>query len=69
MSEAEAEPFTIEQFYRFVNEGKLMGAKCKKCGKIMLPPRPICIQCYSENLEWIKPVSYTHLTLPTTPYV
>jgi len=54
MSEAEAEPFTIEQFYRFMNEGKLMGAKCIKCGKIMLPPRPICIQCYSENLEWIK---------------
>ncbi|MCD6243180.1 Zn-ribbon domain-containing OB-fold protein [Candidatus Bathyarchaeota archaeon] len=54
MSEAEATPFTIEQFYRFMNEGKLMGAKCIKCGKIMLPPRPICIQCYSENLEWIK---------------
>jgi len=54
MSEAEAAPFTIEQFYRFMNEGKLMGAKCIKCGKIMLPPRPICIQCYSENLEWIK---------------
>jgi len=54
MSEAEAAPFTIEQFYRFMNEGKLMGAKCIKCGKIMLPPRPICIQCFSENLEWIK---------------
>ncbi len=51
---SEAAPFTIEQFYRFMNEGKLMGAKCIKCGKIMLPPRPICIQCYSENLEWIK---------------
>ena len=54
MSEAEAAPFTIEQFYRFMNEGKLMGAKCIKCGKIMLPPRPICIQCYSKDLEWIK---------------
>jgi len=54
MSEAEVAPFTIEQFYRFMNEGKLMGAKCKKCGKIMLPPRPICVQCYSENLEWIE---------------
>lgn len=47
-------PFTIEQFYRFINEGKLMGAKCRECGKIMLPPRPICIQCYSENFEWIE---------------
>ena len=54
MSEAEAAPFTIEQFYRFMNEGKLIVAKCIKCGTIMLPPRPIRIQCYSENLEWIK---------------
>ena len=22
-----------------------------------------------ESLEWFVPVSYTHLTLPTTPYV
>ena len=23
----------------------------------------------STRLEWVKAVSYTHLTLPTTPYV
>ena len=51
---SEAPQFTIEQFYKFMNEGKVMGAKCRNCGKIMLPPRPICTQCYSENLEWIE---------------
>ena len=51
---SEAPQFTIEQFYNFMNEGKVMGAKCRNCGKIMLPPRPICMQCYSENLEWIE---------------
>lgn len=46
--------FTIEQFYGFVNQGKLMAARCKNCGKIMLPPRPICSNCYSRDLEWIE---------------
>ena len=50
----ETSQFTIEQFYKFMSEGKLMGAKCQNCGKLMLPPRPICIQCYSEKLEWIE---------------
>lgn len=50
----ETPQFTIEQFYRFMNEGKVMGAKCQNCGKLMLPPRPVCTQCYSENLEWVE---------------
>ncbi len=51
---SETSQFTIEQFYKFMNEGKVMGAKCQNCGKLMLPPRPICTQCYSEKLEWIE---------------
>jgi len=51
----EAQPvFGIESFYKFVGEGKLMGAKCNKCGEVMLPPRPICTNCYSKDLQWIE---------------
>jgi hypothetical protein len=51
----EAQPiFGIECFYRFIGEGKLMAAKCNKCGKILLPPRPICNKCYSKDLSWIE---------------
>jgi uncharacterized OB-fold protein len=46
------EPFTIEQFYKFTSQGKLMAAKCLKCGKIHLPPRPICDNCYSQEFVW-----------------
>jgi uncharacterized OB-fold protein len=45
-------PFTIEQFYTFMAEGKLMAGKCKKCGKIHLPPRPLCDNCYAQDFEW-----------------
>lgn len=46
--------FGIESFYKFVGEGKLMAAKCNKCGIVMLPPRPVCTKCYSKDLQWIE---------------
>jgi len=51
---AETFPFTIEQFYKFVSERKLMAAKCKKCGTMLLPPRPMCMKCFSSDLEWFE---------------
>jgi len=51
---SEQTPFTIEQFYKYVNQGKLMGGKCKKCGKIHLPPRPLCDKCFSKEFEWVE---------------
>jgi len=50
------EPFTIEQFYKFLAAEKLMAGKCVTCGKIHLPPRPVCNNCYSKTFTWI-PVS------------
>ncbi len=52
---AEVQPhFGIESFYRFVGEGKLMAAKCKRCGELMLPPRTICPNCIGKDLSWIE---------------
>jgi len=48
------ESFTIESFYRYVGEGKLMAAKCNKCGKVMLPPRPVCPKCFSKDMKWVE---------------
>jgi len=47
-------PFTIEQFYKFLNQKKLMAGKCLKCGKIHLPPRPLCDNCFSRDFEWVN---------------
>ncbi len=51
---AETDQYTIDQFYRFISEGRLMAVKCNSCGKQTLPPRQICPECHSENLEWIQ---------------
>ncbi|MCW3999018.1 MAG: Zn-ribbon domain-containing OB-fold protein [Candidatus Bathyarchaeota archaeon] len=48
------QPFTIEQFYKYLSQGKLMGGKCVKCGKIHLPPRPLCDNCYSQEFSWVE---------------
>jgi hypothetical protein len=52
---AETTPlFTIESFYKFVKEGKLMGAKCNKCGQVIVPPKPMCPNCLSKDLRWME---------------
>jgi len=50
----EPRSFTIESFYKFVKERKLMGTKCKKCGTLSVPPKPMCPKCLSKDLSWKK---------------
>ena len=49
---SEVRAFTIESFYKFAGEGKLMAVKCNKCGALHLPPRNVCTKCFSKDLEW-----------------
>lgn len=51
---SEQMPFTVEQFYKNILKGKLLGGKCKKCGKTHLPPRPLCSECFSKEFEWVE---------------
>ncbi len=44
--------FTTKKFKEFIADGIIKGSKCKSCGKICLPPRPICPDCNGTNLEW-----------------
>ena len=32
---------------------KAYGGQCLKCGKIHLPPRPLCDNCFSQDFEWV----------------
>ena len=41
-------------FHQFLYEDKLMGSRCKKCGTLFSPPRPICIKCYGREMEWVE---------------
>ncbi len=61
--------FTIESFYNFAKEGKLMAAKCNKCGTLLIPPRPMCTTCLSKDFEWIELKRKGKLLTYTTIYV
>jgi len=49
-----ARPFSDISYQQFLNEEKLMGSKCQKCGALFAPPRPICTKCYGTEMEWVE---------------
>ncbi len=43
-----------ERFFSTLRDkGKIMGAKCPKCRKTILPPRMYCEICFSEMKNWV----------------
>jgi len=64
-------PFTAASFDKFCSEKKLMASKCKQCGTIWLPPRPLCTKCKGNQMEWVqlkgqgKLVSFTTIGVGT----
>src|SRR3990172_225062 len=47
-------PFNDTSYEEFLNEMKIMGSKCKKCGALAFPPRPICVSCFGREMEWMR---------------
>ena len=43
----------IYPFYENLKQGRFTTTKCKDCGHPAFPPRVICPECLSENLEWV----------------
>ncbi len=70
----EGKEFTAASFYRLLDDKKLMGSKCRKCGALFLPPRPLCGQCLGNDMEWFqfsgsgKLISYSVVRVGTTSY-
>lgn len=41
-------------FIDFLEEGKVMGTRCKDCNQSFFPPRADCYQCLTSNMEWFE---------------
>ncbi len=50
----EQKPFSDISYDQYLKEERLMGSKCKKCNALFVPPRPICIKCHGEEIEWVQ---------------
>jgi hypothetical protein len=44
----------VETFYLKLEEGKIMGRKCPKCGNVEFPPVYACNKCGSYETEWYE---------------
>ncbi len=45
---------TTQPFWDAALKGKLLGAKCKKCGTFRIPPHPRCFICQSTGIDWVE---------------
>jgi len=66
-------PFNDYSYEQFLNEWKIMGSKCKKCGALSIPPRPLCVSCFGSQMEWVqfkgdgKLAAFTSIAVPPPP--
>ena len=44
----------VEKFYLSLEEGKIMGRKCPKCGHVEFPPVYACNECGNYETEWVE---------------
>lgn len=44
----------LYKFFDNLRAGVLTTTKCTKCGRISWPPRVVCPDCYSDQLEWVE---------------
>lgn len=43
----------VYPFFEHLREGRFTTTKCSDCGAEPFPPRVMCPECYSTNLNWV----------------
>ncbi len=43
----------LYKFYEYLREGRITSTRCKDCGCLPWPPKLICPECKSSDLEWV----------------
>ena len=44
----------MSRFLEELKAGKIIGRKCNKCRRVIVPPRMFCEHCYGPTDEWVK---------------
>ncbi len=44
----------VKKYYDELENGKIIACKCNKCGHVEFPPRIICNECGSDDLDVIE---------------
>ncbi|HKV90324.1 MAG TPA: OB-fold domain-containing protein [Thermoplasmata archaeon] len=43
----------LAPFYRNLREGRLSTTRCRRDGKLAWPPRVVCPECHTADLDWV----------------
>jgi uncharacterized OB-fold protein len=43
-----------EEFINYLEQGKVMTTRCKKCGTAYFPPKMDCPSCLDSDVEWFE---------------
>lgn len=43
------------KFFQELRDNKrIMGTKCSKCSRVLVPPRIFCEECFTDDMEWVE---------------
>ncbi len=48
----ESRPINDISYEAYLAEDKLMGTRCRSCGALYCPPRPLCTECHETAMDW-----------------
>lgn len=48
-----SEGVAMSRFLIELKNGKIIGRKCRKCGRILVPPRMFCDDCFRSTDAWV----------------
>jgi uncharacterized OB-fold protein len=44
----------VNDFIDHLEQGKVMGTRCRNCEMVFFPPRADCYKCLSSDVEWFE---------------
>lgn len=59
----------VKRFYDELDEGRMMGRKCTRCGAVEFPPVLCCNTCGCMDMEWVEisgKAELTNIVMPGT---
>lgn len=66
---SETRPFTAAAFNTYLKEHKLMASYCPDSNRYFVPPRTICPETHSTNMEWRELSGKGTLTAFTSVFI
>ncbi|MEM0121290.1 MAG: Zn-ribbon domain-containing OB-fold protein [Thermoprotei archaeon] len=46
--------FAVSGFLEGLKDGRILGRRCNRCGRILVPPRAFCEKCFRPTDEWVE---------------